>query len=118
MPNPSSVLRELVEAAIAWRKTKQAYLAFSDSKSAPTSDVEASRKRHMQAVYRLDNAVKAFEELTFKLKKSSPKKNGTNLPWKKIVDSIAMAATALSKATDAPAHPIVTAKVIDMPQEK
>lgn len=101
-----------------WRRTKIAYLAASESRSKGESEVAKVRKAHLQAVERLDKAVVSFEKLPGLMKKIASKKP---MNWKKLVDGIATAATALSKATDGPApinlSGMVEAKVIDMPAD-
>jgi hypothetical protein len=117
------MLRELLEAASLWRKTKGVYLAASDSKTTPEGEVAAARKEHLRAVERLDRAVEGFEKLLVVMKrtKRGPKKP---IPWKQLLDSAAVALTTLSKATNVPGHPLVEAtvidqsRVIDMPVDK
>lgn len=115
MPAPQTVLRELVEAAMAWRTTKATYLALSDSKAAPESRVVTARREHLQAVARLDKAVLAFEQLTAAGRVGKRKK----IPWKKVLDGVAVITTSLSKVTEPSVsqRPIDMSKVIDMPQE-
>lgn len=120
MAAPQTVLRELVEAAMVWRTTKATYLALADSKSSPEARVAAARREHLQAVVKLDKAVLAFEQLMAG-RKLGKRKNGAPIPWKKMIDGLAVVAGTLSKATDAAApsmKPIDMSKVIDMPQEK
>jgi hypothetical protein len=114
MPSPSQVLRELLEAAVLWRKTKVSYLAATERKHADESKVTKLRKEHMQAVGRLERAVLAFEQLPQTLRKAVTGKKPVD--WKKLVDSVATAATALSKATDAQ-RPIDMSRVIDVVAE-
>jgi len=118
--SPQQILRELIEAAIVWRKTKRVYLALADSKTSPEAETHAARKEHLRAVERLDKAVAEFEKLPAALRRR-PKKP---IPWKQLLDSTAVALTTLSRATSAPGHPLVEAhvidqsKVIDMPMDK
>lgn len=118
MPAPQTVLRELVEAAMAWRTTKATYLALSDSKAAPAARVATARREHLQAVMRLDKAVLAFEQL---MATGRTGKRSKKIPWKKVLDGVAVITSAVSKATSEPAvpqpRPIDMSKVIDMPQE-
>lgn len=114
MGSPQTILKELVEAAILWRSTKATYLAAADSKSTPAGHLGRARKEHMAAVARLDKAVLAFEQLMGGRKLGKRK---TPIPWKKMIDGLAVVAGTLSKATDGP-KPIDMSKVIDMPQEK
>lgn len=121
MPSPSQILRELAEAAILWRATKAQYLDLADRKTAKPADVAAARKRHMQAVARLDTATLAFERLQLAVKNGARGMVKKAIPWKKIVDGVAAAATIVSKATDNGGHPpskFVEAQVIDMPVDK
>jgi hypothetical protein len=120
MPSPSQILRELAEAAIVWRKTKAQYLAMADSKTVKADELTGARKVHLQAVARLDAATLAFERLQAQFKSGARNVVKKAVPWKKIVDSIAMASTVISKATDNGGTPsrFVEAKVIDMPVDK
>ena len=96
MANPQQILRELAEAAILWRKTKNTYLALSEKKPATDAEVVKARKLHLQAVVRLDQATAVFEKLPAIIRKGKSKP----INWKKIVDGVAGIATAVSKATD------------------
>jgi hypothetical protein len=120
MPSPPQILRELAEAAILWRVTKAHYLDLADRKTAKDTEVAAARKRHMQAVARLDTATLAFERLQLSFKNGARGVVKKAIPWKKIVDGVAAAATIVSKATDSggPPSKFVEAKVIDMPVDK
>jgi hypothetical protein len=92
------MLRELAEAAIYWRTTKNFYLTASKKQPANPAEVAKLRKTHLQAVSRLDKAVAEFEKLPEAVRKL--KKRKKPLDWKKIVDGVAAATSALSKATD------------------
>jgi len=122
MPSPPQILRELAEAAIQWRRTKVTYLAVSNDKRSKEADVAAARRLHMQAVLRLEKAVIAFEKLNFAFKRGGSKAvqqlQKKPLDWKKMIDGVAMAAGALSKATDGQATSIAKAKVIDVQAER
>lgn len=118
MPSPPQVLRELVEAAILWRKTKVVYLAKANDKNLTEADVSAARKVHMQAVGKLESAVLAFERLGRTTKGKRPKKP---IDWKKLIDGVSMVSGTLSRITDPgrvtdvePERKIVEARAVDM----
>jgi hypothetical protein len=112
MPSPPQILRELAESAIEWRKTKAVYLAAAAAGTGSDRKATAARQVHLKAVDRLEKAVVAFEQLTFGGK---ARKKKAPIPWKKLLDGVAVAASALSKATNGAApHSIDMSKVIDM----
>ncbi|MFQ5339908.1 MAG: hypothetical protein ACE5F6_00020 [Anaerolineae bacterium] len=101
---PDQILRELIAAAFEWQKTKQDLLSVSEKKSKYSEDEMAKfekalakvRKRHLQAVKRLDYAVTGFSKIPVAMRKKSTKP----VNWKKLLDSMAAATGALSRATD------------------
>lgn len=104
MPTPNQILRELIEAAFEWQKTKQELLSVSDKKTEYSEDemekfekeLVKARKVHLRAVKRLDYAVTSFSKIPLAMRK----KKTQPLNWKKLLDSVAAATSALSKATD------------------
>jgi hypothetical protein len=105
--NPNQILRELIEADFEWQKTMQDLTSASKSKEtlAEYSPEELDkynkkllklRKRHLQAVKRLDHAITGFAKIPVAMRKKATKP----LNWKKLLDSVAAATNMLSRATD------------------
>jgi hypothetical protein len=127
MTTPLQILRELAEAAVIWKDSKDVYLAESKKQPVDEKKLAHTRKLHLQAVARLDMAVVAFKKLPTTMRKLTKRKKP--LDWKKIVDGIAAASSALSKATDKrdvldlaagndrPPVPLDMSRVIDVPSE-
>lgn len=104
MPTPNQILRELIEAAFEWQRTKQEMFAVGEKKSEYSEEelekfekeLAKARKRHLQAVKRLDYAVTGFSKIPVAMRK----KKTQPMNWKKLLDSVAAATNALSRATD------------------
>lgn len=90
------------------------YLAASEARKS-VSEIETARRAHMQAVVKLENHVMMFERMMLLRRKSAKKEREPKpINWKKMIDGIAVAASALSKATDGKTAVVNTTQVIDM----
>lgn len=98
MSTPLQILRELAEAAVLWKDTKDSYLEESKKKTTDEKKLTKARKMHLQAVARLDSSVAQFKKLPEAMRKLTKRKKP--LDWKQVIDGIAAAATAVSKATN------------------
>ncbi len=113
---PEKVLKDLVTAAVAWRRTKVQMMKLADSRSSTEAVISAAKKNHVEAIHKLDAAIGAFEALQSKFRVEGPKKAKKAFPWKKALDALAAGSQLLKSATDAPASNI-PANVIDVKGE-
>lgn len=126
MSTPLQLLRELVESAILWLDTKDAYLAESKKDPQNEKKLAKARKTHLQAVARLDNAARLFKKLPEAMRKLTKRKKP--LDWKQVIDIAASVTGAVSRATnktsfantpkDGALPPIDMANVIDVQAEE
>lgn len=112
--SPEKVLKDLVTAAIAWRRTKVQMMKLADSRSSTKEVIDNAKKNHIEAIHKLDAAIGAFEALQSKFRVEGPKKAKKAFPWKKTLDALAAGSLLLKNITDEPALPT---NVIDVKGE-
>jgi hypothetical protein len=107
---PQQVFKNLALAAVAWRDTKRVFVRAGDSRSSKPAEIDAAKRKHLEAVRRLEAAVADFE----KLLQSGPSKRKKPFPWKAVLDGVATVTGVLKSATDVPGAP---RRIIDVEAE-
>lgn len=103
--SPITAVKQVVESARTWAKTRAQYRKLMDSKSASDADLKKVKKRYAAASDRHEKVVLAFDAIYESFKKIQGRPPKGAFPWRAFFGMVSNTAAAAAQAMQPPGAP-------------